>query len=124
MYLTSLTFIEDAFPPTLKDTGMINFTKRRRIAEVIRDIQQYQNVGYSLLPVAELQDYILRNIQAARDTEDSYNISLQVEPAQREDAKIARYVLIPTKIPACRARSTASDSMLNRYRLLAESGFL
>jgi son of sevenless-like protein len=76
---------------------MINFAKRAKTAEVIRDIQQYQNVGYSLQPVPELQDYILTNMQAAGDVHEMYDKSLQVEPREREDEKIVRYVaLSPT----------------------------
>jgi len=59
---------------------------------VIRDIQQYQNVVYSLQPVPELQDYILSNMQAAGDVHEMYDKSLQVEPREREDEKIVRYV--------------------------------
>ena len=59
---------------------------------MIRDIQQYQNVVYSLQPVPELQDYILSNMQAAGDVHEMYDKSLQVEPREREDEKIVRYV--------------------------------
>lgn len=71
---------------------MINFAKRAKTAEVIRDIQQYQNVAYSLQPVPELQDYILSNMQAAGDVHEMYDKSLQIEPREREDEKIVRYV--------------------------------
>lgn len=92
MYLTDLTFIEDGIPSIIKKTNLINFAKRAKTAEVIRDIQQYQNVGYSLQPVPELQDYILSNMQAAGDVHEMYDRSLQVEPREREDEKIVRYV--------------------------------
>ena len=59
-------------------------------AEVIRDIQQYQNVPYSLQPVPELQDYITTNMQTAGDVHEMYDLSLQVEPREREEDKIAR----------------------------------
>lgn len=59
---------------------------------MIRDIQQYQNVAYSLQPVPELQDYILSNMSAAGDVHEMYDKSLQIEPREREDEKIVRYV--------------------------------
>ncbi|KAH7228879.1 ras guanine nucleotide exchange factor domain-containing protein [Fusarium oxysporum] len=93
VYLTDLTFIEDGIPSIIK-TNLINFAKRAKTAEVIRDIQQYQNVGYSLQPVPELQDYILNNMQAAGDVHEMYDKSLQVEPREREDEKIVRYVAL------------------------------
>ena len=92
VYLTDLTFIEDGIPFIIKKTDLINFAKRAKTAEVIRDIQQYQNVGYSLQPVPELQDYILSNMQVAGDVHEMYDKSLQVEPREREDEKIVRYV--------------------------------
>ncbi|EME48171.1 hypothetical protein DOTSEDRAFT_69946 [Dothistroma septosporum NZE10] len=90
IYLTDLTFIEDGIPGIIKKTQLINFAKRAKTAEVIRDIQQYQNVPYGLQPVPELQDYILRNMQSAGDVHEMYERSLQVEPREREDEKIAR----------------------------------
>lgn len=93
MYLTDLTFIEDGIPSIMKKTNMINFAKRAKTAEVIRDIQQYQNAPYSLQPVPELQDYILSNMAAAGDVHEMYDKSLVVEPREREDEKIVRYVI-------------------------------
>ncbi|KAF1837805.1 ras GEF [Decorospora gaudefroyi] len=91
VYLTDLTFIEDGIPSLIKRTNLINFAKRAKTAEVIRDIQQYQNVPYPLQPVPELQDYILTNMQSAGDVHEMYEMSLTVEPREREDEKIARY---------------------------------
>ncbi|KAI0603491.1 ras guanine nucleotide exchange factor domain-containing protein [Biscogniauxia sp. FL1348] len=94
VYLTDLTFIEDGIPSIIKKTNLINFAKRAKTAEVIRDIQQYQNAPYSLQPVPELQDYILSNMQAAGDVHEMYDKSLVVEPREREDEKIVRYVAL------------------------------
>lgn len=91
VYLTDLTFIEDGIPSVIKKTNLINFSKRAKTADVISDIQQYQNVGYSLQSVPELQDYILSNMQAAGDVHEMYDKSLQIEPREREDEKIVRY---------------------------------
>ncbi|KAG9255205.1 ras guanine nucleotide exchange factor domain-containing protein [Emericellopsis atlantica] len=90
VFLTDLTFIEDGIPSIIKKTNLINFAKRSKTAEVIWDIQQYQNVGYSLQPVPELQDYILSNVHVAGDVHEMYNKSLQIEPREREDEKIVR----------------------------------
>lgn len=92
VYLTDLTFIEDGIPSIIKKSAAINFAKRAKTAEVIRDIQQYQNVPYPLQPVPELQEYILTNMQAAGDVHEMYEKSLAVEPREREDEKIVRYV--------------------------------
>lgn len=90
VYLTDLTFIEDGIASVVKNSNLINFTKRTKTAEVIRDIQQYQNVPYSLSQVPELQDYILEHMKGAGDVHEMYDKSLQVEPREREDEKITR----------------------------------
>jgi son of sevenless-like protein len=98
VYLTDLTFIEDGIPSLIKKTNLINFAKRAKTAEVIRDIQQYQNVPYPLQPVPELQEYILTNMNSAGDVHEMYETSLQVEPREREDEKIARSVMTWSKL--------------------------
>lgn len=90
VYLTDLTFIEDGIASVVKNTELINFTKRTKTAEVIRDIQQYQNVPYTLTEVPELRDWILDHMRAASDVHEMYNKSLQIEPREREEEKIAR----------------------------------
>ena len=90
VYLTDLTFIEDGIPSIIKKTTLINFAKRAKTAEVIRDIQQYRAMPYCLQPVTELQDYILSNMQAAGDVHEMYDKSLKIEPREREDEKIVR----------------------------------
>jgi son of sevenless-like protein len=111
--LTDLTFIEDGIPSVLKKSNMINFAKRAKTAEVIRDIQQYQNVAYSLHSVPELQDYILSNMQAAGDVHEMYDKSLQIEPREREDEKIVRYVYPPKARQAAWAWRPSSRICLN-----------
>lgn len=90
VYLTDLTFIEDGIASVVKNTELINFTKRTKTAEVIRDIQQYQNVPYTLSEVPELRDWILDQMRSAADVQEMYNKSLQIEPREREEEKIAR----------------------------------
>lgn len=90
VYLTDLTFIEDGIPSVIKKTNLINFAKRAKTAEVIRDIQQYQNVPYPYKTVQDLQDWILSNMQAAGDVHEMYEKSLAVEPREREDEKLTR----------------------------------
>lgn len=90
VYLTDLTFIEDGIASIVKNSNLINFSKRTKTAEVIHDIEQYQNVPYSLTPVPDLQEYILSNMRTAGDVHEMYDRSLQIEPREREDEKIAR----------------------------------
>lgn len=81
VYLTDLTFIEDGNPNTLKKSRqLINFSKRMKTAEVIREIQQYQSVPYNLAPVQEIQMFIKCHLQDSRDVGDLYDQSLSMEP--------------------------------------------
>ncbi|KAJ9295200.1 hypothetical protein DTO271G3_6370 [Paecilomyces variotii] len=115
VYLTDLTFIEDGIP-SLTPSELINFNKRTKTAEVIRDIQQYQNVPYLLQPVPELQDYILSNMQAAGDVHEMYDRSLEVEPREREDEKIARYAAASREVRPLQTSSLAVASVVASLR--------
>lgn len=79
MYLTDLTFIEDGNPDMLQG-GLINFAKRRRIAGVIREIQQYQNAPYHLEVVKPIFDW-LKDIEGLDDAQ-AYALSLAAEPKE------------------------------------------
>ncbi|CAG8661761.1 16732_t:CDS:2, partial [Funneliformis mosseae] len=80
VYLTDLTFIEDGNPNNLKKSRLINFSKRMKTAEVIREIQQYQSAPYNLNPVQEIQTFIQCHLQDSRDVADLYELSLSMEP--------------------------------------------
>lgn len=91
VYLTDLTFIEDGNTNFLKSNNqLINFSKQTKTAEVIREIQQYQNQPYNLQPVKEISDYILTYLSDTLDESTLYEMSLILEPREREDEVIAR----------------------------------
>lgn len=91
VYLTDLTFIEDGNTDRLKsDQRLINFGKRQKTAEVIREIMIYQATPYSLTPVPGIQKFIQDNLVEARSDGELYAQSLNLEPREREDEKISR----------------------------------
>ncbi|KAI1315604.1 hypothetical protein EDD11_000614 [Mortierella claussenii] len=91
MYLTDLVMIQDGNQDFLKkSTHLINFYKRVKTAEVIREIQQYQSVPYCLTTVPEIQAFIRRGMDCTKSVADLYDMSLALEPRERGDEKIAR----------------------------------
>lgn len=82
VYLTDLTFIRDANPNTYPDTDLINFSKRRRISEVLMSLQQYQQARYQFHPVEEIKNMLINLPSLSVD--DAYRESLKIEP--RENA--------------------------------------
>jgi son of sevenless-like protein len=90
VYLTDLTFIEDGIPSNMRKSDLINFSKRVKTAEVISDIEMFQNVTYPFTPVKELHEIMIPVINEAPDVGEQYERSLRLEPREREDEKIAR----------------------------------
>ncbi|KAJ3372432.1 hypothetical protein GGF31_001873 [Allomyces arbusculus] len=105
--LSDLTFLEDGNPNTIQapgkaDVELVNFTKRARTAEILRDLQQCQVTPYVLRVVPELHDWLLARLATAPVPEDAvqlgggvadplYEMSLLREPRrEREDQKLVR----------------------------------
>ena len=61
--------------------GLINFDKRRRLAVVIRDLQQYQQVAYDFSPELSLQE-CLRHVRHI-DSEALFAASLSCERREK-----------------------------------------
>ena len=81
IYLQDLTFIEDGNANFLKKSNnLINFAKRMKTAEVIRDLQQYQSTHYMLTSVPDIQEFIKTHLHSSREEEELYNLSLRLEP--------------------------------------------
>eukprot|EP01087_Luapelamoeba_hula_P024732 TRINITY_DN951_c0_g1_i2.p1 TRINITY_DN951_c0_g1~~TRINITY_DN951_c0_g1_i2.p1 ORF type:complete len:1420 (+),score=271.34 TRINITY_DN951_c0_g1_i2:114-4373(+) len=79
VYLTDLTFIEDANNDYLSDSQkLINFDKRRKISLVIREIQQYQQAPYCLEALPVIRDYLLNSEFWGEN--ETFDASLKLEP--------------------------------------------
>lgn len=91
VYLTVLTFIQDGNKDMLvKEGNLINFNKRQKAAEVIREIKKYQSKPYHLQEVPALQDFLEQSLAGLENAPDFWEISMQLEPREREDEKMAR----------------------------------
>ncbi|KAG0042697.1 hypothetical protein BGZ83_000175 [Gryganskiella cystojenkinii] len=83
VYLTDLVMIQDGNQDFLKKSShLINFYKRVKTAEVIREIQQYQSVPYCLTSVPEIQTFIRRGMESTKPVNELYDMSLALEPRQ------------------------------------------
>ena len=76
MYLTDLTFIEEGNKDKLPN-GYINITKRQQLAQIISEIQTYQNTPYCLEEVPDIRDSLF-NVEALPE-QQCYQLSLKRE---------------------------------------------
>jgi len=80
VYLSDLTFIDEGNQDIIKSTNLVNFDKRIMVSKVIVDIQQFQQLSYTLKPVPLLQSF-LTNLESLTEQE-IYKLSLEQEPRE------------------------------------------
>ncbi|KAL1117876.1 hypothetical protein AAG570_004189 [Ranatra chinensis] len=78
MYLTDLSFIEEGTPNFTED-GLLNFSKMRMIAHVIREIRHFQQTPYKIELITKVTNYLLDPSLLLNDDE-LYQMSLEIEP--------------------------------------------
>ncbi|KAI2806402.1 Ras protein-specific guanine nucleotide-releasing factor [Blomia tropicalis] len=78
MYLTDLSFIEEG-TPNFTDDGLLNFSKMRMIAHVIREIRHFQQTPYKIELNSRVTNYLLDTSRHLQD-EILYQKSLCLEP--------------------------------------------
>ncbi|XP_076294613.1 ras-specific guanine nucleotide-releasing factor 2 isoform X2 [Lasioglossum baleicum] len=78
LYLTDLTSIEEG-APTITEDGLLNFSKMRMIANVIREIRHFQQTPYRIELITKVTNYLLDPSLLLND-KDLYNKSLEIEP--------------------------------------------
>lgn len=78
MYLTDLSFIEESTPNFSHDK-LLNFSKMRMIAHVIREVRNFQQVPYKIEHMPKVTNY-LQDTALVLDEEEMYRLSLEIEP--------------------------------------------
>ncbi|PRP77743.1 rasGEF domain-containing protein [Planoprotostelium fungivorum] len=79
IYLTDIIFIEDGNPDYIAN-GLINWTKRRRLSTVIKEVQTYQLKAYNFESISFLQTYLDEVMSSQMSEKDAYDMSLLREP--------------------------------------------
>jgi son of sevenless-like protein len=72
-------------PPEMR---VVNFFKRGLAAEICRDVQQYQSQPYNLAKCRPVWEFIMKGLESVEGAGDLYDLSLIVEPREKEDEKV------------------------------------
>ncbi|XP_068622817.1 ras-specific guanine nucleotide-releasing factor 1-like [Battus philenor] len=78
MYLSDLSFIEEGTSNYTPD-GLLNFSKMRMIAHVIREIRNFQQTPYKIDHIPKVCDFLLDRSLIIPE-ERQYTLSLELEP--------------------------------------------
>lgn len=79
---------EEETEDTPPDMRVVNFFKRGLAAEICRDVQQYQSQPYNLAKCRPVWEFIMKGLESVEAAGDLYDLSLVVEPREKEDEKV------------------------------------
>uniref|UniRef100_A0A673YW84 Son of sevenless homolog 1 (Drosophila) n=1 Tax=Salmo trutta TaxID=8032 RepID=A0A673YW84_SALTR len=118
IYLTNILKTEEGNPDFLKRHGkeLINFSKRRKVAEITGEIQQYQNQPYCLRVENDIRFF--ENLNPMEDKAEKefadylFNKSLEIEPRNaRSLPRFPKKYNCPLKSPGVRPSSVRQGTM-------------
>uniref|UniRef100_A0A8B9LLC7 Son of sevenless homolog 2 (Drosophila) n=1 Tax=Astyanax mexicanus TaxID=7994 RepID=A0A8B9LLC7_ASTMX len=118
IYLTNILKTEEGNPDFLKRHGkeLINFSKRRKVAEITGEIQQYQNQPYCLRVEHDIRRFFENlnpmGIMSEKEfPEYLFNKSLEIEPRNcKQPPRFPRKTTYSLKSPGVRPVRQASSS--------------
>ncbi|XP_030001561.1 son of sevenless homolog 1-like isoform X2 [Sphaeramia orbicularis] len=119
IYLTNILKTEEGNPDFLRRHGkdLINFSKRRKVAEITGEIQQYQNQPYCLRVENDIRKFF-ENLNPMEDqsekdfTDYLFNKSLEIEPRNaRSLPRFGKRYTCPLKSPGIRPTSARPGTM-------------
>ncbi|RWS09257.1 protein son of sevenless-like isoform X2 [Dinothrombium tinctorium] len=118
--LTNILHLEEGNADII-EPNLINFSKRRKIAEITTEIQQYQQQPYCLQVSPEIRTFIA-NLDPIKDGDKKtfedylYDLSLQIEPrgaSKPPKGGAKRFPDITLKSPGIKPSSSAKPSSLS-----------
>lgn len=110
IYLTNILKTEEGNPDFLKRDGkeLINFSKRRKVAEITGEIQQYQNQPYCLKVEHDIKRFFenlnpMGNMNEKDFSDYLFNKSLEIEPRNsKQPPRFPRKTTYSLKSPGVR----------------------
>jgi hypothetical protein len=79
VFLTDLTFIEDGNPDFISPS-VVNFRKRRLLADVLQLVQRLQAVPYNYVPAPATDSFVENQLGISHDVKRLFELSLLREP--------------------------------------------
>ncbi|KAM9732834.1 LOW QUALITY PROTEIN: son of sevenless homolog 1-like [Menidia menidia] len=128
IYLTNILKTEEGNPDFLPRHGrdLINFSKRRKVAEITGEIQQYQNQPYCLRVEPGIRKFFeslnpLEELSEKDFADYLFNKSLEIEPRNcRSLPRFPKRLAFPLKSPGIRPSSARPGSMRHPTPLQSE----
>uniref|UniRef100_A0A8D0G697 Son of sevenless homolog 2 n=1 Tax=Sphenodon punctatus TaxID=8508 RepID=A0A8D0G697_SPHPU len=124
IYLTNILKTEEGNPDFLKRQGkeLINFSKRRKVAEITGEIQQYQNQPYCLRIESEIRRFFenLNPMGSSPEKEFAdylFNKSMEIEPRNcKQPPRFPRKTTYSLKSPGIRPNTGRHSSTSGTLR--------
>ncbi|XP_051834015.1 son of sevenless homolog 2 isoform X1 [Antechinus flavipes] len=124
IYLTNILKTEEGNNDFLKKQGkeLINFSKRRKVAEITGEIQQYQNQPYCLRIEAEIRRFFenlnpMGNASEKEFTDYLFNKSQEIEPRNcKQPPRFPRKTTFSLKSPGIRPHTGRHGSTSGTLR--------
>lgn len=122
IYLTNILKTEEGNPDFLKRHGkeLINFSKRRKVAEITGEIQQYQNQPYRMAVENDIRRFFenlnpMGNMAEKEFSDYLFNKSMEIEPRNsKQPPRFPRKTSYPLKSPGVRPVRQVSAGGGNR----------